>query len=263
MFSNLIESSSHRSELKRRGSFLLFTAATYAVLLIAAGVASIQAYDAKLTEQNLEIVALMRLVDMPTTPASVQNLVRANSGGTNRESANIVERQMAIARTNQPQIVPEGISAAPNLNPPLPPGPYIISQRNREGGQGGPTVGIPLTGSPVTSRPVAVTLDQPPPPVEKPLTTVVRKEVINSEAISLPKPAYPRLAVEMRTQGSVAVQVLIDQTGKVISAQVMSGHPLLSAAAVKAAYLARFSPTIIGDQPVKVSGIITYNFVLR
>ncbi len=46
MFNNLIESSSHRSELKRRGSFFLFTTATYALLFVLAGVASIYAYDA-------------------------------------------------------------------------------------------------------------------------------------------------------------------------------------------------------------------------
>ena len=63
--------------------------------------------------------------------------------------------------------------------------------------------------------------------------------------------------------GAVTVQILLDETGKVISARAVSGHPLLQAAAVKAAYQARFSPTILSDQPVKVSGIITYNFTPR
>jgi outer membrane biosynthesis protein TonB len=43
----------------------------------------------------------------------------------------------------------------------------------------------------------------------------------------------------------------------------MSGHAFLTGEAVRAAYRARFSPTKIGEQPVKVSGIITYNFVLN
>ena len=62
---------------------------------------------------------------------------------------------------------------------------------------------------------------------------------------------------------SVNVQVLIDETGKVISAKAVAGHPLLLAAAQQAAYGARFSPTKLGDQAVKVSGLITYNFVLQ
>jgi len=41
----------------------------------------------------------------------------------------------------------------------------------------------------------------------------------------------------------------------------VSGHPLLRAAAVAAARGARFSPTKLSGQPVKVSGVITYNFV--
>ena len=50
MFNNLIESTSHRKEFKRRGSFLLFTTFTYAVLLAISGVVSIYAYDAHLED---------------------------------------------------------------------------------------------------------------------------------------------------------------------------------------------------------------------
>jgi outer membrane biosynthesis protein TonB len=61
----------------------------------------------------------------------------------------------------------------------------------------------------------------------------------------------------------VNVQVLLDETGKVVSARAVSGSPILSPAAVNAAYQARFSPTLIGNQPVKVSGVIVYNFRLE
>ena len=59
MFNNLIESSSHTREYKRRGSFLLFTGATYLVLFAIAGVASIYAYDAHLEEQTTEEITLL------------------------------------------------------------------------------------------------------------------------------------------------------------------------------------------------------------
>src|SRR6185295_727883 len=59
MFNNLIESSSHAREYKRRGSFLLFTTGVYAVLLLLGGVASIYAYDAHLEEQSLEVTILL------------------------------------------------------------------------------------------------------------------------------------------------------------------------------------------------------------
>ena len=86
--------------------------------------------------------------------------------------------------------------------------------------------------------------------------------VLNSKAISLPKPIYPPLAKQTGTQGTVSVQVLIDETGRVVSAKG-TGHPLLVPEAQKAALQARFSPTLISDQPVKVSGVITYNFVMQ
>jgi len=66
MFNNLIESSSHRREFKRRGSFFLFTTATYALLFVIAGVVSIYAYDARLEDQNTEIVTLLSPVDFST-----------------------------------------------------------------------------------------------------------------------------------------------------------------------------------------------------
>ena len=61
--------------------------------------------------------------------------------------------------------------------------------------------------------------------------------------------------------GTVAVEIIVDESGKVISAKAMCGHPLLQQAAVEAAYQARFTPTLLEGKPVKVQGYITYNFV--
>ncbi len=58
MFNNLIESRSHAKEFKRRGSFLLFTGATYLVLFVVTGVVSIYAYDAHLEAQTNELELL-------------------------------------------------------------------------------------------------------------------------------------------------------------------------------------------------------------
>jgi TonB family protein len=87
--------------------------------------------------------------------------------------------------------------------------------------------------------------------------------VLNGKAISLPKPAYPPIARAAHASGTVIVQVLIDETGQVIRAHAISGHPLLQAAAVKAASEAVFSPFTLSGQPVKVSGTIAYNFALQ
>ena len=85
--------------------------------------------------------------------------------------------------------------------------------------------------------------------------------VLNGKAISLPKPPYPPAARAVNASGTVNVQVLIDEEGNVIGATALSGHPLLRAAAVEAAKQAKFSPTQLQGSPVKVSGVIVYNFV--
>jgi protein TonB len=85
--------------------------------------------------------------------------------------------------------------------------------------------------------------------------------VLNGRAISLPLPSYPPIAKAAKAAGTVVVQVLIDENGKVMQAHAVSGHALLRKAAEEAALTARFAPTQLSGQPVKVTGAITYNFV--
>src|SRR2546425_902201 len=87
--------------------------------------------------------------------------------------------------------------------------------------------------------------------------------VLNGKALSLPKPDYPPEARAAGASGTVAVQVTIDEAGNIIAAKAINGHPLLQQAAVNAAYGARFSPTMLMGEPVKVTGVITYNFVSK
>jgi TonB family protein len=86
--------------------------------------------------------------------------------------------------------------------------------------------------------------------------------ILNGRARSLPKPEYPETAKAAGVSGAVSVKILVDEGGNVISAEAVAGHPLLRAAAVDAALQAQFAPTRLSGQPVKVSGIVTYNFVL-
>ena len=104
--------------------------------------------------------------------------------------------------------------------------------------------------------------EPPPSPGPKPILKPVSGGVLNGTAINLPAPLYPDAAKRMRTQGIVAVDVILDETGKVVSANASSGPPILREAAVQAALKARFSPTKLSGQPVKVSGVINYKFAL-
>jgi len=81
--------------------------------------------------------------------------------------------------------------------------------------------------------------------------------VLNGKAIYLPMPEVPA----GEASGVVLVQVLVDEQGTVVEARAVSGPAHLHAAAVAAARLARFSPTLLMGEPVRVSGTLSYNFV--
>lgn len=81
------------------------------------------------------------------------------------------------------------------------------------------------------------------------------------QAISLPKPDYPKAAAYVNANGQVKVDVLIGRNGNVASAKAISGHPLLRAAAVNASLKAKFPPTLVSGKPVSVRGTIVYNFL--
>jgi len=84
---------------------------------------------------------------------------------------------------------------------------------------------------------------------------------ITGKALFLAIPAYPAEARQQRAQGAVGVKVLIDEAGKVIFACGISGPKILQSAAENSAYQSRFAPTQLSGKPVKVSGVITYNFI--
>ena len=100
-----------------------------------------------------------------------------------------------------------------------------------------------------SAQPVVVKLDsEPPPAAPKPMLRPVSGGVLNGTAVSLPSPVYPETAKRMRMAGVVSVTVVVDETGKVISAQATTGPPALRDVAVQAALKARFSPTKLSGQ---------------
>jgi protein TonB len=86
--------------------------------------------------------------------------------------------------------------------------------------------------------------------------------VLNGKALTLPRPVYPAAARNSGASGTVVVEVLIDERGKVVEARAVSGHLILQQAAVQAARLARFSPATLSGEAVRVKGTINYVFTL-
>jgi TonB family protein len=122
-------------------------------------------------------------------------------------------------------------------------------------------ISTPDSPSQTTPTP-APTPKTTPTPAPK-ITGPVASGVVNGKALSLPRPTYPAAAKAVRAEGTVSVQVVIDEDGNVTSATATSGHPLLRAAAEQAARSAKFNPTVLSGQKVKVLGIVTYNFVAQ
>jgi periplasmic protein TonB len=113
----------------------------------------------------------------------------------------------------------------------------------------------------------------PPPPAPTPKPTVeatpvpkqinVSGGVLQGSAIRKVQPPYPPIAKAARAAGAVQVQVTIGEDGRVIDAAVVSGHPLLRDAALQAARQWQFKPTELSGTPVKVQGVLTFNFTLQ
>ena len=261
MFDNLVESSSHKDDIQRKGSFIGITALIYGVLLVAFFVAGIYWYDAKLGEMELELTTLVAPVPVPQQQKEPEQKQEAKP---TKAEQNVDVRKELVADVTRTELVPKEVSAKASDVPPVRRGVTTVVGTS-DSNAAAPMPAGPGAGT-VVGAPAKVQIaDEPPPPEAKPTPRAapISGGVLNGKAISLPKPAYPAIARAAHASGTVVVQVVIDENGSVISAHAVSGHPLLQGAAVGAARSAKFSPTKLSGQPVKVTGVIQYNFVAQ
>jgi len=268
MLDQLVESKSHAAEDTKRSGFLLTTFILVVTVLMSAWLYSLFAKDFGMggDELSLETLVAPPIPDEAPKPEPEKQPEKQKDPNVDIRKEIIAPMDYTppdvpkISTTKQTQktwdpskftrVGNEDFSAAN-----APPADYKGPTNDRgtgsdSGGDGGGGDTETGGGAP------------PPPPPPKPkITKPVSGGVLNGRATSLPKPPYPPAARAVRASGAVTVQVLIDESGAVVSASAVSGHPLLRAAAVQAARGARFSPTQLSGQAVKVSGVITYNFV--
>jgi TonB family protein len=114
----------------------------------------------------------------------------------------------------------------------------------------------PTPGPAPTPTPSTPAVSVPAQTAPMPLTG----GVLNGNAIELPNPVYPVDAKQARIRGTVKVEVKIDEEGNVVSAEAVEGPKELRAAAVEAAKKARFAPTRLHGQLIKVYGVLVYKF---
>jgi TonB family protein len=193
----------------------------------------------------------------PATAPAGQPNATASVPASNVASANLENKTVAV--------VPKSSPNSNNSNPTHKTSPSLPGAMPNAADKLSGLESVELTSGRTDSNVEATTVNiesEPPPPTPRPMLKPVSGGVLNGIALSLPSPIYPENARRLRTAGIVTVEVVVDETGKVISAVATSGPALLKDVAVQAALRARFSPTKLSGQPVKVSGLINYKFAL-
>ena len=86
--------------------------------------------------------------------------------------------------------------------------------------------------------------------------------VLAAHLISRIEPMYPPLAIQTKTEGTVRLHAFISREGRILSLEVVSGHPLLSCGA-RCVRQWRYRPTLLNGEPVEVETSITVIFRLH
>jgi TonB family protein len=262
MFDKLVESSSTGAELGPRRRIFAATLVLVTTLFATAVVASIYAADFDLGASNFDIAELLTPVTDAEPPREPEQRQNTQASTSDRPS-----RIMNIQRPDEsPTDIPP-ISTERSQYRSRPVGEFTIGTgpetdgRPGDPGAVGPSGPVgPGSGSPSFQPESNAVATQPPPPVKVSKPPTQSLGVINGKASSLPPPPYPMTAKAVGADGPVNVQVLIDEAGTVVSAKAVSGHPLLRKAAEDAARRAKFTTTYLSNVPVKVTGVIVYNF---
>ena len=253
MFDTLVESSKHGRENTKTGGIMVVTTLIYSFVILAAMVWMIIRSDFGLMDA-LDVTAMIAPPPPPAAPPP--------------------PAQASVA-----QVIPDVVTFTPPTKPPERiPDPSTVQSRPVVSAVTGVPGGVPggvvggVPGGVAGSRGDDAPPPPPPPPPPKPEPTPtppppkqikVSGGVLQGSALRRVQPQYPPIAKAARAAGAVQVQVTISEEGRVIDAQVVSGHPLLRDAALQAARQWVFKPTELSGVPVKVQGILTFNFTLQ
>ena len=111
--------------------------------------------------------------------------------------------------------------------------------------------------------------NEPKPDIYQPNVRTRQKYIISDcEPITLkpifqPKSKYPKAARVAKVSGLVRVDVVFDETGKVIWAKIIEGHPLLHNETLRIICLTRIKPPVdCFGKFTRLHSIITYDFRL-
>jgi len=274
MLDQLVESKSNAGENTRRSGFFLTTFVIMVSIMGGGLLYSLFAKDIGLGAGDLELselVAPVPVAEEEPPPPEPEQPKQEQKAAPNAD----VRKEVLQSIEESPQI-PDKISVEKQTIPARRPNVLTVKgdtnldardavDSNYRGPVSTDNTGVKGPGGVPGGSETGGAKPPPPPPPPAPPKPVVPKKisggVLNGKATSLPKPPYPAAARAVRASGAVNVQVTISESGSVVSASAVSGHPLLRQAAEQAARSAKFAPTLLSGQAVSVTGVIVYNFV--
>lgn len=106
----------------------------------------------------------------------------------------------------------------------------------------------------------------PPAPREepKPVAPVrVGGRITAPTRVTYVPPSYPKIAEAARIEGTVTLEAIIDETGRVTNLKVIGSIPLLDEAAKDAVSRWRYSPVTLNGEKVPVIMTVRVTFTLR
>lgn len=255
MFDVLVESSKRKSG-KRAGRYFVVTTAIYGIALLALGIGTVIGFSPALAEE-FNLKAMIAPPPLPNNPKPPDQP---------RPTTNIKPEvpQGFIVPTKVPKEIPDPskVNVKPINQTPFaaydPTLPSTAGVGLRMGSSGDGDRVPPPEPPPPTPTP------EPKKPEVKPSgTTKVSEGVLQGKAVKRQVPVYTAIAKATRAAGMVQVVVTISEEGRVLEAQAINGHPMLRPLAVDAARNWVFTPTTLSGVPVKVQGVLSFNFVLQ
>lgn len=273
MLNQLIESKEHNSENARKSGFLITTLGVLVAVLLSGWTYSLFAKNYGMGTGDLELSRLVAPVSVPDPapqPKPEIRIERSERSSSDRIILKELYEDISVSK-NPPKDLSgtrEVVNARQFDLSKIQRGDFnqIPDNVGRNTNPDDSGCGLCQDGTPNTStkndEKTPEVVVKPSPKVEDvpKILKPVSLGVINGKASYLAKPPYPAAAKAVRAEGAVNVQVLIDESGNVVSATAVSGHPLLRAASVNAARQSKFTPTFLSKQPVKVTGVIVYQF---
>ncbi len=203
------------------------------------------------------------VTEFTQTLADGNRLTRRNSSMVYRDGQGRTRREQSVIPGGLSEwIGTENMPSTTIISDPVEGATYVLDQKERIARRSRlPGASVAIAGGALRTNSgaataVTTTVGEAPKQIK------VSGGVLQGSALRKVQPPYPAAAKAARAEGAVQVQITVSEKGDVIDASVVNGHPLLRDAALGAARQWQFKPTELQGNPVKVQGVLTFNFTL-